>query len=218
MHFVGRGTEFGVAFSGSSASSSGGRGSAEFNLLIGFFDEKARVPDELELQALMIQLNLFFTQKIQIALNDPSASISVNVTEWHYQEGSETPVSLQLDVQAMRGDGTSVTPHGVYQALKLESEDLSTLITDFVQKATLTNLDETIFVQTNQIKWESHTMSATTSSTGPSVGKSARSLFKTYRDSLCTEHVVNFCTYSIWRFLSTNCVFFRWINCVRSRN
>lgn len=163
---VGRGTTQSPASPVSSESTA----KAEFNLMIGFFSGTARRPSDSELAALLIQLNVFLTQKIHDVLNDNAASLTASITEWHYEQGSETPVILRLDVQALHGNGTAVSPFVVYQALRLDSEGLSSLITQFVQKASPTSSGENVFVNTNQISFESHTV-AGTMSTGTSVGK-----------------------------------------------
>lgn len=142
---------------------------------IGFFERGTREPTDQEINALMEQVYLFFKEMLQLAFPDSNADLTfMNVTS-HYTEGSQTPVAVTFLVRATYGDGSPVPPLQVYEALKLKTDDLSRFLEDFVQNSASAGQGQiNVFVNTNQISFEGHTVTSSATSSTSSGGKNSQ--------------------------------------------
>lgn len=152
---LGRGTNLDMTSSGNATTSSGD-GMVEFSFMIGFYDDDAREPSTQEIESLFSSLSLYFEEKLQNTTSYSSISVSIMIVDWQYTAGSSTPMTLHFSITAMDGNGSPVPPIQVYEALKLDSNDLSILIQNYIQKLAPTALGENVFANANQIIYEDH--------------------------------------------------------------
>jgi hypothetical protein len=118
----------------------------------------------------MSQVSSFITQEIQNSLGDSSAASTLANVTWQYTESSSMPLVLQFDISATYGDGLPVPASQEYEALKVDQNDLTNLIQNFIWSTSpgSTVAGESLFQDVNRINLVAHTIpeSSGNSSTG----------------------------------------------------
>jgi hypothetical protein len=100
---------------------------------IGFFDGDAKLPKELEVEALLSELDKFIEKQLQAALLNEALEAEVMLVEWAYRDGADMPVGIAFVVEAF-SEKETVPQNAIYDALKLDEPSVKDLIQNYIWK------------------------------------------------------------------------------------
>lgn len=106
-----------------------------FSLKLGFWEDKARKPTNMEWQALVCEVDSFMNKELQRRLSDDSIASFAEDIKWEYVEDDYLPAQVNFTFKAMSGNGTEIPKTVLFEALVLTDVDVATFTADFINVA-----------------------------------------------------------------------------------